>query len=484
MHNPGRRLPIDAQPVRSNYRQPNYKEFPVLDSMLTDHIGVRVEGCGPPIVLLHSSMSSKSQWRELIDSLRDRYRLIAIDLLGYGESALPSSLECYSLRDEVRLVESVLARELRPGEKFHLIGHSYGGMVALQLAAQAQPQLVRSLSLFEPIAFHLLPERDPDLAVVREVWREIKCRVDANDGRGAAMCFVDYWSGAGAFEQLREERQRVLAAQVPKVLLELIAVSNDACNAATYRRIEVPTCLVGGLWSPEPAQRLMSMFASMLPHASCFEVEAGHMAPITHPALVNPIIERFVQAVDASEHHAAVPEIPARALATLRFSELTSVVRGQGWSRAITFGLLGLALSVVPLFATQSIGQHNFGIAAGATYPLEADAWHEAPPGMPPGGTFAVISGDPREAGPFVMRVRLPAGYMLPPYRRPQEEQLIVLAGAITVGTCGESGAFDTRKLTVGAYASLPANELHFAHTQDGAIVQIVGIGPFEVAPT
>ena len=82
MHSPGRRLPIDARPIRSNYCQPNYKEFPVLDSLLTDHIGLRVEGCGPPIVLLHSSMSSKSQWRELIESLRDRYRLIAIDLLG------------------------------------------------------------------------------------------------------------------------------------------------------------------------------------------------------------------------------------------------------------------------------------------------------------------------------------------------------------------------------------------------------------------
>ena len=42
-------------------------------------------------------MSSKSQWRELIESLRDRYRLIAIDLLGYGESAMPSSCEGYSL---------------------------------------------------------------------------------------------------------------------------------------------------------------------------------------------------------------------------------------------------------------------------------------------------------------------------------------------------------------------------------------------------
>jgi pimeloyl-ACP methyl ester carboxylesterase len=100
-------------------------------------------------------MSSKSQWRELIDSLRDRYRLIAIDLLGYGESAMPSSLERYSLGDEVRLVESVLARELRPGEKFHLIGHSYGGVVALRLA-QTRPHAVRSLTLFEPILFNLL----------------------------------------------------------------------------------------------------------------------------------------------------------------------------------------------------------------------------------------------------------------------------------------------------------------------------------------
>jgi hypothetical protein len=208
------------------------------------------------------------------------------------------------------------------------------------------------------------------------------------------------------------------------------------------------------------------------------------MAPISHPALVNPIFERFIEAVDASERGATLSAVPDRSLATLRFSELTSVVRGQGWARAISFGLLGLALSMVPLFATQSIGQHNVGIPPGATYPLEKGAWHEAPPGMPPGGTFAVISGDPREAGPFVMRVRLPPGYMLPPYRRPKEEQLIVLAGAITLGTCGESGTIDTRKLTAGAYASLPANELHFAHTQDGAIVQIVGIGPFEVTPT
>ena len=424
-------------------------------------VGSRIEGRGPPIVLLHSSMSSKSQWRELMESLSDRYRLIAIDLLGYGESAMPG--DSYSLHDEVRLVKSVLARELQPGEQFHLIGHSYGGIVALQLAAQDQPQRVRSLSLFEPIAFHLLPDRDPDLAELEAVRREIADRLDAGDAHGGAGCFVDCWSGAGAFAQLRAERQSALAAQVPKVLLEYRAVAEEARNAAAYRRIDVPTCLVAGLWSPEVAQRLTTIFTEILPHASHFEVAAGHMAPITHPALVNPIFEAFVRAVDSGERRSAV---------------------ANSWldqARAAAFGLLAVAISVLPLFAMQGVAQHYFGIPAGVAYLLEESTWHDAPPGMPPGARFAVISGDPFEKGPFVMRVRLPAGYMLPPYRRPNEEQMIVLAGAITVGTGGESGAATVRTLTSGSYTSLAAGELHFAHTMNGAIVQIFGMGPFEI---
>jgi pimeloyl-ACP methyl ester carboxylesterase len=157
----------------------------------------------------------------------------------------------------------------------------------------------------------------------------------AGDGRGAATRFVDYWSGPGAFEQLREERQRVLAAQVSKVLLELVAVSNEACNAAAYRRIEVPTCLIGGHWSPEPAQRLMSMFASLLPHASCFAVQAGHMAPIAQPELVNPIFERFIEAVDARKRTSPILLQFLTVIGNLRFSELDLGGARQGGSRAI-----------------------------------------------------------------------------------------------------------------------------------------------------
>jgi pimeloyl-ACP methyl ester carboxylesterase len=419
-------------------------------------------------------MSSKSQWRELIEELRDRYRLIAIDLLGYGVSAMPG--DGYSLGDEVRLVESVLAGELRPDERFHLIGHSYGGMIALQLAAQAQSQRVRSLTLFEPIAFQLLPAGDPDLLELESARREIVDLLKAGDAYGGAACFVDYWSGAGAFAQLREERQSVLAAQVPKILLEFDAVAAESRNVAAYRRIEVPTCLVAGLWSPGPAQRLTSMLADLLPHASCFEVAAGHMAPITHPALVNPLFEEFIRAVDASEHR-WVTRGRDRSLAIAQVGE-PAVLRGHAWSRVAAVGLLAV-ISTLAVTAKDSLAQGEFDVASQAVFPLEEGAWHEGPPGMPAGGKFAVISGDPLAAGPFVVCVRLPPGYMLPPYRLHGEAQMVVLAGAITVGVVG--GATTARTLTSGSFTTLAASELHRAYTENGAILQIFGTGPFEV---
>jgi hypothetical protein len=102
--------------------------------------------------------------------------------------------------------------------------------------------------------------------------------------------------------------------------------------------------------------------------------------------------------------------------------------RGVSWMRA-AFAVLAIALAALPISASHAVGRQS------VAYPLEPGAWHEAPPGLPVGGTFA--------AGPFTMRVRLPPGFALPPYRRGADEQLFVLGGAIEVGTVGESGAAD-----------------------------------------
>ena len=62
-----------------------------------------------------------------------------------------------------------------------------------------------------------------------------------------------------------------------------------------------------------------------------------------------------------------------------------------------------------------------------AVLPMDDDAWHSGPPGFPGGSTFAVVSGDPVQAGPFVIRVELPGGFRLPAYRRPRAENIVVL---------------------------------------------------------
>jgi pimeloyl-ACP methyl ester carboxylesterase len=261
-------------------------------------IGARVEGDGPAVVLLHSSMASKSQWRSLIDCMRGTHRLIAIDLHGYGDSAMPECSERFSLLDEVRLVQSRLAQLLVARERYDLVGHSYGGGVALRLA-YAEPERVRSLSLYEPTSFHLLDHSDSALQGIRAVAQATQIAI--RDGRSAQGTerFIDYWSGRGAYAALTPARQALLASQLPKVTLDFQALLNDPLRPCDYSRIGVPTCLIAGHHSPDCVHAIVSILAAVLPNQETHRIDAGHMAPLTHPELVNPRIEGFIRGVEA-----------------------------------------------------------------------------------------------------------------------------------------------------------------------------------------
>jgi len=262
------------------------------------HIGSRMEGHGPAIVLLHSSMASKSQWRSLMERMRGSHRLIAIDLHGYGDSAMPTCGERFSLLDEVRLVQSKLAQLLEPRESFHLVGHSFGGGVALRLA-HADPERVRSLSLYEPTAFHLLDRGDAALREIEAVADATQAAMRNGRVADATELFIDYWSGKSAYAALPASRQALLASLLPKVPLDFQALLNDPLRPSDYRHIAVPACLIAGRHSPDCAHAIVSVLAAVLADRETHEVDAGHMAPLTHPEVVNPIIDEFIRRVDA-----------------------------------------------------------------------------------------------------------------------------------------------------------------------------------------
>jgi pimeloyl-ACP methyl ester carboxylesterase len=262
------------------------------------HVGARVEGHGPAIVLLHSSMASKSQWRSLMERMRPTHRLIAIDLHGYGDSAMPECHDRFSLVDEVRLVQSKLAQVLAPGESFHLVGHSFGGGVALRLA-HANLERIRSISLYEPTAFHLLDRSDPALQDIRAVAHATQAAIRSGRSPKGAELFIDYWSGIGTYAALTPSRQALFATLLPKVPLDFQALLNDPLRSSDYSRIGVPTCLIAGRHSPGCAHAIVSALAAVLPKRETHQIDAGHMAPLTHPDLVNPIIDGFIRDIDA-----------------------------------------------------------------------------------------------------------------------------------------------------------------------------------------
>lgn len=246
-------------------------------------------GAGPAVVLLHCTLSSKSQWRALSGVLEGNHRVIAVDLYGYGDTPMPEKREGFTLLDEVELVQSLLDRILLPGEPFHLVGHSYGGAVALHFCHQ-HPERIRSLAVFEPVAFHLLDPGDPGLEPVLAMMQELGRLLTAGLGAEAAATFLDYWSGPGSFANFPPRVQKDFARRTAKLALDFQALTRTPLTLNDYRRLPMPVTLIAGRSSRLPALRVAQELSQVLSDCRLHWLDTGHMGPVTHPELVNPII--------------------------------------------------------------------------------------------------------------------------------------------------------------------------------------------------
>ncbi len=108
--------------------------------------------------------------------------------------------------------------------------------------------------------------------------------------------------------------------------------------------------------------------------------------------------------------------------------------------------------------------------------------WKPFPPGGP-GARWAVLAGDPEKPGPFVIRIRQPAGAKVPPHWHPSDENVTVVRGTIFLGMGEKVERRSARELSAGSYAFLPRKQPHYAlvSRRGEAIVQVHGTGPFQV---
>jgi quercetin dioxygenase-like cupin family protein len=112
--------------------------------------------------------------------------------------------------------------------------------------------------------------------------------------------------------------------------------------------------------------------------------------------------------------------------------------------------------------------------------PADAVNWGPAPASLPPGAQAAVLLGHPGKPGPFVLRLKFPAGFVVPPHRHSKDEFVTVIAGTFAVAA-GEKLDREAKPLPPASFVHLPAGMPHFALAVTEAVVQINGTGPFDV---
>jgi len=240
------------------------------------------------VLLIHSGGFTSRQWRKLSELLAPRYRVLAPDLLGYGESGPWPNGQPFHFDQDVDFIEALLDREQTPA---HLVGHSYGGFLALKLALR-RPELVRSIAAYEPVAFGILDETEDADAI--EGLRSVKLTWEP-DASGAdeawLRSFIEWWNGPGAWDQLNEPTRAAFRAMGWKVFNEVMSLAADRTPAATWATISVPALILGGELSPLAERRVVEKLGAALPRGTARIIPGvGHMAPISHAAAVNEAI--------------------------------------------------------------------------------------------------------------------------------------------------------------------------------------------------
>ena len=246
------------------------------------------------VVLLHSGGMSSRQWRKLSERLAPSYRVLAPDFLGSGSNPLWTDDKPFHFELDLEALAPVL------DGPFHVVGHSYGGLLALLLAGR-HPDRVRSVAVYDPVAFGVLFAAD-DAEGLKDLARTGEDPVFLDDARGGSeawlRAFIDYWNGPGSWDAMPQPSRDSFLRVGRKVYYEVRSLLTERSGQDAYAAITAPTLLMHGEKSPASARRVAQLLACWMPHATLRSVAgAGHMGPITHADVVNGLICEHLNAV-------------------------------------------------------------------------------------------------------------------------------------------------------------------------------------------
>ncbi len=245
--------------------------------------GVRLyyeeRGAGDPILGIHGGGSTALLWEHAAERLAQLGRTIAYDRRGCTRSERPQPYHTSVAEQAADAAALLEALDAAPAV---VIGRSYGGAVALELALR-RPQLVRALALLEADALGL---SRTGLEWTRAVAERLHA-VAARDGVDAVYeALIDEVAGDGVWETFPEALQQTLTDNGPALLAELAYVDEPLPDAAALATIHHPALVVAATESPAPMREMSEELARALPNARLSMVGGGHLIDPAAPEVL------------------------------------------------------------------------------------------------------------------------------------------------------------------------------------------------------
>lgn len=260
-------------------------------------ISYRTTGSGSPVLCIQGVGVVGEGWRPQIDGLSDRFRMITFDNPGIGGS----SARHPRLTIESMAADGVAIMDAERIDRFHVVGHSMGGLIAQHIGLTARRR-VKSLSLLCTFA----DGRDATALSLRMLVLALRSRIGTRAMRRDGMlrmimpdAHLQTIDRAGLAQDLSRLFGRDLADQPPIVGQQLRAMSRYSAGARTSELSGIPTLVMSASHDPIAPPRLGRALAARIKDATFVEFEhASHALPIQYAADVNARLAEHLTAAD------------------------------------------------------------------------------------------------------------------------------------------------------------------------------------------
>lgn len=240
-----------------------------------------------PALVLHCMLGSSRMWEPVLTPLGDRISATAFDWPNHGKSGpwVPDGDISYQTL-ATRIAASFIDRPI------DLIGHSFGAVVALRIAAAA-PEAIRTLTLVEPVLFSAVPVTEAGIAQKKR-QEKFDALFDAGDHEAAARMFIDDWGAGTPWLDLDQKYRDRFVSMMPIVSGVLHDNHSDPAKImreGALEAIDAPVMIVYGTESPALVPEVCEAIAARLPDVGVASVPgAGHMVPLSHPQQLSDLI--------------------------------------------------------------------------------------------------------------------------------------------------------------------------------------------------